>query len=156
LGRLGAFGERLLRDLYELVGLVAVGVEPDAVGDDGVAVRVHARILPGQKAHVASQLAREYVVNVEERRGRVDGPRLQRAELGIGVDVDPGHRGRIDPDLLGQGRPHRARAVARRIADLLPGEILDVADAGTLEPIESLRRIGIDVHHAHGVDTLAA
>src|SRR5262249_60432497 len=61
-----------------------------------------------------------------------------------------------DADLLGQSRPHRARAVARGIADLLAGEIGDAADAGTLEPIESLRRIGIDVHHAHGVDTLAA
>src|SRR5262249_35232520 len=36
------------------------------------------------------------------------------------------------------------------------GEILDVADAGTLQPIKSLRRIGIDVHHAHEVETLAA
>src|SRR5262245_28561083 len=49
-----------------------------------------------------------------------------------------------------------ARAVARGIADLLAGEIVDAADAGTLEPIESLRRVSVDVHHAHGVEALAA
>src|SRR5437588_7399672 len=31
---LGAIGERLLRDLHELVGLVPVGLEPGAIGDD--------------------------------------------------------------------------------------------------------------------------
>src|SRR6059058_5547662 len=76
LGRLCAVRERLLRDLDELVGLVAVGVEPSAVGDDGVAVQVYARVLPREKPHVAAELAREHVVQIEERRGRVDGLRL--------------------------------------------------------------------------------
>src|SRR5262249_18006055 len=42
------------------------------------------------------------------------------------------------------------------IADLLAGEIVDAANAGALEPIESLWRVGVDVHHAHGVEALAA
>src|ERR1700751_3265337 len=36
------------------------------------------------------------------------------------------------------------------------GMIVDAADAGTLEPIEALRRIGVDVHYAHGIHALAA
>src|SRR6266436_8994985 len=78
LGRLGAVRERLLRDLHELVGLVVVGLEPSAVRDDGVAIEIHARVLPGEKAHVASKLTREHVVKIEERRGRVDGPGFER------------------------------------------------------------------------------
>ena len=55
-----------LRDLYELVGLVAVGPKPGAVRDDGVAVGVHACVLPRQKSHVAAQLARKHMMQIEE------------------------------------------------------------------------------------------
>ena len=60
------------------------------------------------------------------------------------------------PFALRQRRPHRARAVAGRIADLLAGEILEAVDAGALEPVEALRRIGVDVHQADEVEALAA
>ena len=50
----------------------------------------------------------------------------------------------------------RAGAVAGRIADLLAGEILDRLDAGALEPVQALRRVGIDVHQADQVQALAA
>src|SRR5262249_60567285 len=91
---LRALGECLLRDLDEPVGLVAVGPQPSAVGDDGVAVRIDARVLPGQEPHVATELAREYVVKIGERGGGVGGPRLERAELGVGVAIYPGGRTR--------------------------------------------------------------
>src|SRR5262249_59763749 len=41
-------------------------------------------------------------------------------------------------------------------ADLFAGEILEPGDAGALEPIEPLRRVGINVHDADEVETLAA
>jgi hypothetical protein len=104
--------------------------------------------LPSSRANTWCRLKNEVVASMVLA--------LERAELGVGVDVDPGHRGRIDADLLRQRRPHGARAVARGIADLLAGEVLHAGDAGALEPIEPLRRIGIDVHHADGVETLAA
>src|SRR5271166_423873 len=66
LGGLDALRECLLRDLHELVGLVAVRLEPGAVGDDGVAVGVHAGVLPRQEAHVAAELARKDMVQIEE------------------------------------------------------------------------------------------
>ena len=142
--------------LMNLRGLVVVRLQPRAVGDDGIAVEVHARVLPGEEAHVGAELAGEHVMQVEERGRCIDGLGLERAELRVGVDVDPRDRVRIDAVRLRQRRPHRARAVARRIADLLAGEILQAIDAGALEPVEALRRIGVDVHQADEIEALAA
>jgi hypothetical protein len=43
------------------------------------------------------------------------------------------------PFAFGERRPHRTRAVGRRIADLLAREVLDALDAGALQPVETLR-----------------
>src|SRR6185312_11058202 len=57
---------------------------------------------------------------------------------------------------LGESRPHHARSITRRVADLAAGKILRTAHAGALEPIESLSGIGIDAHQRHRIGALAA
>src|SRR5262249_53374205 len=81
------------------------------------------RVLPGKKAHVSAELASKHVVQIEKGRRGIDGACLERAELGIGVDVDPGHRAGVDAELFRQRRPHGARTVTGGVADLLAGEV---------------------------------
>src|SRR6185295_17243616 len=56
-------------------------------------------------------------------------------------------RPRIDSRLSRERRPHDARRIPWRVADLLARVVLRPGDAGALEPIEALRRVGIDDHH---------
>ena len=57
---------------------------------------------------------------------------------------------------LGERRPDRPRAVAGRVADLLAGEVLDRLDSRALQPVQALRRVGVDVEDADRVGALAA
>ena len=124
-----AGGEGLLRDLHELVDRRFVLLQVVAVHDHRVAIGVQARVTPGEETHVIAQLALEDVVDVVKGRRRVDRFGLERGELGIGVDVHPGDRLRVDAVVLGERGPHRARTVTGGVADLLAGEILDALDA---------------------------
>src|SRR5689334_4119057 len=142
--------ERLLRHLDERGDDRLVLLQVIAVDDHRVAVGVEAGVLPRDEAHVVAELLLEDVVDVVERRRRVDRLRLQGGELRVGVDVDPRHRVGVHVVRLGERRPDRSRAIAGGVADLLAGEVLHRLDARALQPVEALRRVGVDVEHAHG------
>ena len=152
---LHASGECALRDLDEFVDQRLVRLQVLGIHDHRIAVGVEAGVAPREEAHVVAEFALEDVVDVVERSRHVDRLGLQCGELGIRIDIDPGHRFRVDIVGLGERRPHHARAVAGRVADLLAGEVLDAGDARALEPVHALRRIGIHVEHRHGIGALA-
>ena len=86
----------------------------------------------------------------------LDGAALQCRRFRGWPDIDEGNRVRRDARGLGEGRPHHARGVAGRIADLAARKILRTVHAIALEPIEGLAGIGIDAHQRDGVGALAA
>ena len=71
-------------------------------------------------------------------------------------DIDKGDRVRREARRLGKGRPHHARGIARRVADLAAGKILRAVHARALEPVEGLAGIGIDAHQRDRIGALAA
>ena len=146
--------ERLLGDLDEGRHGALVGLQELAVDDDRVAVGINAVFLTRREAHVVAQQPLEDMVDVVERGGDVDGAALQGRQLGVGFDVDPFHRVLADAHIGGESRPHLAGRVPRRVADLLAGEVFRRLDAGTLQPVEAVGRIGVDVVDGHRLGPL--
>ncbi len=153
---LDAFLIGALGHLDEARDHILVGRQIISIGEDRQPVRIDAGLGPREIAHVVAELARHDVVKVVEVRGDVDGMRLERRQLAVGIEVDPGHGVGIDPVLGGERGPERALRVAGRNADLLAREILDALDAAALEPVHAERGVGIDVHDPDDPGILAA
>src|SRR5439155_14042005 len=125
------------------------------VREHGLAIKIQADLPIARMTQIGSELRRVQLVLGVKLRDDVDLAALQRSAFCQRRDVDKPYRTGIDTRSFREGRPHCARGIPGWIANAAAVKVPRSGNAGTLEPIESLRGIAREAHDGDDVGALS-